>query len=138
MVGEAAGESGRTVQRYIRLTELIAELLDAVDHKVISMKVGEKLSYLSVEEQGWVWGLCENVICTDSGQTSRMFESAEQTGIAVSGHGSGYPDEENKEPGTGDDSRKKDCRLFSGNLQQTADRGSDLSVIGTVEKTTGR
>ena len=83
-------------------------------------------------------GLCENVICTDSGQTSRMFESAEQTGIAVSGHGSGYPDEENKEPGTGDDSRKKDCRLFSGNLQQTADRGSDLSVIGTVEKTTGR
>ena len=40
--------------------------------------------------------------------------------------------------GTGDDSRKKDCRLFSGNLQQTADRGSDLSVIGTVEKTTGR
>lgn len=83
-------------------------------------------------------GLCENVICTDSGQTSRMFESAEQTGIAVSGHGSGYPDEENKEPGTGDDSRKKDCRLFSGNIQQTADRGSDLSVIGTVEKTTGR
>lgn len=55
LVGEAAGESGRTVQRYIRLTELIAELLDAVDHKVISMKVGEKLSYLSVEEQGWVW-----------------------------------------------------------------------------------
>lgn len=46
LVGEAAGESGRTVQRYIRLTELIAELLDAVDHKVISMKVGEKLSYL--------------------------------------------------------------------------------------------
>ena len=32
LVGEAAGESGRTVQRYIRLTELIAELLDAVDH----------------------------------------------------------------------------------------------------------
>ena len=55
MVGETAGDSGRTVQRYIRLTELIAELLDAVDHKVISMKVGEKLSYLSVEEQGWVW-----------------------------------------------------------------------------------
>ena len=41
LVGEAAGESGRTVQRYIRLTELITELLDAVDHKVISMKVGE-------------------------------------------------------------------------------------------------
>ena len=43
------------MERYIRLTELIAELLDAVDHKVISMKVAEKLSYLSVEEQGWVW-----------------------------------------------------------------------------------
>lgn len=45
-VGEAAGDSGRTVQRYIRLTELVPELLDYVDAGKIPMIVGEKLSYL--------------------------------------------------------------------------------------------
>lgn len=53
-VGEAANESGRTVQRYIRLTELVDELLDYVDENKIPLTVGEKLSYLSKEQQMWV------------------------------------------------------------------------------------
>lgn len=53
-VGEAAGDSGRTVQRYIRLAELIQELMDYVDENKISLSVGEKLSYLKKEEQAWV------------------------------------------------------------------------------------
>lgn len=53
-VGEAAGDSGRTVQRYIRLAELVQELLDYVDAKKIPLVVGEILSYLKQEEQGWV------------------------------------------------------------------------------------
>lgn len=54
MVGEAAGESGRTVQRYIRLAELAQELLDYVDAGTLPMVSGEKLSYLKSEEQAWV------------------------------------------------------------------------------------
>lgn len=53
-VGEAAGDSGRTVQRYIRLAELTQKLMDYVDENKISMSVGEKLSYLKKEEQAWV------------------------------------------------------------------------------------
>lgn len=53
-VGEAAGDSGRTVQRYIRLAGLVQELMDSVDRNKISMAIGEKLSYLKKEEQGWV------------------------------------------------------------------------------------
>ena len=53
-VGEAAGDSGRTVQRYIRLAELAPELLDYVDAKKIPMVVGEILSYLKPEEQAWL------------------------------------------------------------------------------------
>lgn len=53
-VGEAAGDSGRTVQRYIRLTELIKPLLDHVDSQKLAMVVGEKLSYLKEEEQHWL------------------------------------------------------------------------------------
>lgn len=54
MVGETAGDSGRTVQRYIRLTELVQELLDYVDAKKIPMVIGEKLSYLKHQEQLWL------------------------------------------------------------------------------------
>lgn len=54
LVGEAAGDSGRTVQRYIRLAELVQELLDYVDAAKIPMIAGEKLSYLRCEEQEWV------------------------------------------------------------------------------------
>lgn len=54
LVGEAAGDSGRTVQRYIRLAELVQELLEYVDAAKIPMVAGEKLSYLRKEEQKWV------------------------------------------------------------------------------------
>ena len=53
-IGEAAGDSGRTVQRYIRLSELVEELLDYVDENKIPMVAGEKLSYLKAGEQAWV------------------------------------------------------------------------------------
>ena len=54
VIGEAAGDSGRTVQRYIRLSELVTELLNFVDENKIPMVAGEKLSYLKTEEQAWV------------------------------------------------------------------------------------
>lgn len=53
-IGEAAGDSGRTVQRYIRLSELLQELLDFVDGNKIPIVAGEKLSYLAGEQQAWV------------------------------------------------------------------------------------
>lgn len=54
LVGEAAGESGRTVQRFIRLTLILKELMELVDQKRISLFAGEKISYLPVNEQEWV------------------------------------------------------------------------------------
>lgn len=59
-VGEAAGDSGRTVQRYIRLAELVPELLGFVDEKKISLVIGEMLSYLQVGEQGWLVDAIQN------------------------------------------------------------------------------
>lgn len=53
-VGEKAGDSGRTVQRYIRLAELIKELMDYVDEKKIPLLAGERLSYLKPQEQEWL------------------------------------------------------------------------------------
>ena len=51
-VAENAGErSGNQVQRYIRLTELIPELLDMVDEKKIAFNPAYELSFLKKEEQ---------------------------------------------------------------------------------------
>ena len=51
VVGEESGDSGRQVQRYIRLTELIPELLDMVDNKKIAFNPAVELSYLTKDEQ---------------------------------------------------------------------------------------
>ena len=51
IVGAQAGESYKQVQRFIRLTELIPELLDMVDAKKIAFNPDVELSYLKPDEQ---------------------------------------------------------------------------------------
>ena len=60
-VGEKAGDSGRTVQRYIRLASLINGLLELVDEGNIKMVAGERLSYLKEEEQELVLEAVANI-----------------------------------------------------------------------------
>lgn len=56
ILAETNPDSGRQIQRYIRLTHLIPDLLALVDLKKLSFNAGVELSYLSDEEQ--------NVLCT--------------------------------------------------------------------------
>ena len=51
IVADEAGESVKQVQRYIRLTNLIPELLDKVDNKEIALNPAVELSYLSEKQQ---------------------------------------------------------------------------------------
>ena len=53
-VGEAAGESGKTVQRYVWLARLLDELLGMVDAKKIGIAQGVDISFLSEEQQQYV------------------------------------------------------------------------------------
>ena len=62
----SADESGRTVQRYIRLTYLIPELLDWMDEGKIALSIGVELSFLSDEAQYGVLEECELYDCTPS------------------------------------------------------------------------
>lgn len=54
-VGKSMGMGGRQVQRYIRLTELIPEILDYVDRKRLSMVLGIEISYFNKELQKWLY-----------------------------------------------------------------------------------
>ena len=62
-LGDKAEESGRQVSRYIRLTELIPELLDLVDEGRIAFRPAVELSYLQKEEQG---ALLEQIAYADA------------------------------------------------------------------------
>ena len=50
-IAENSADSARTIQRFIRLTELLPSLLTMVDENIIKVGVGVELSYLSKEEQ---------------------------------------------------------------------------------------
>ncbi len=70
-VGEAAGESGKTVQRYIWLARLSDELLELVDKKKLGLVQGVDISFLSEEAQQWV-----EVVIEDTGVNVSTTQSA--------------------------------------------------------------
>lgn len=49
------GDSARSIQRYIRLTELIPDLLECIDNKRIGLVIAVDLSYLDEQIQKWVY-----------------------------------------------------------------------------------
>ena len=51
LVAQEAGDNARNIQRYIRLTHLIPELLELVDQKKISFNPAVELSYMTTSEQ---------------------------------------------------------------------------------------
>ena len=70
---ETFGVSGDTVRRYVRLTELIPELLDCMDRGEMALSVGEALSYLGEDMQYAVLDAIDAEGCTPSyAQAVRM------------------------------------------------------------------
>ena len=79
LLGEEVGESQDQVRRYIRLTNLIPELLNLVDEKLIAMRPAVEISYLSQNAQRWILEAIEYNDCTPShAQTLRMRKFADQ------------------------------------------------------------
>ena len=55
VIGETEGISGRQVKRYIRLTELIPDLLELVDKKKLPFTVAVEISYIDEKIQQWLY-----------------------------------------------------------------------------------
>ena len=64
IVGEQAGENYKQVQRYIRLTNLIPDLLDRVDNKTMAFNAAVEVSYLTEQEQIMLCDAIEREECT--------------------------------------------------------------------------
>ena len=71
-LAESVNESARTVQRFIRLTELISELLDMVDERKLAFNPAVEVSYLKRDEQ---WMLLEAM---DAEQTTPSLSQAQR------------------------------------------------------------
>ena len=72
-IGEESGESREQVRRYIRLNELVPELLKMVDEGRIALRPAVELSYLTEDEQMDLLETIESEDCTPShAQTIRM------------------------------------------------------------------
>ena len=75
------GESGRQVQRYIRLTELIPEILTMVDNSKIALTPAVELSYLTKQEQRDLLETMESEDCTPSLSQAMQLKKLSQSGL---------------------------------------------------------
>ena len=82
IIGEDAGESGRQVQRYIRLTELIPPLLDMVDERKIAFNPAYELSFLTKDEQAMLLDTMDSEQATPSlSQAQRLKQFSQRGGL---------------------------------------------------------
>ena len=74
-VGEAAGESGKTVQRYVWLARLSDDLLGMVDAKKIGIAQGVDISFLSEEQQQYVTVILQETgVSVSNAQAAKLKE----------------------------------------------------------------
>ncbi len=78
-IANNSDESREQIRRYIRLTELIPELLELVDEERIKMRPAVEISYLDVQTQYVLFDAIEEEECTPShAQTIRMREMSDK------------------------------------------------------------
>ena len=78
ILGKETGDSGRQVQRYIRLTNLIDPLLELVDKNEMAMSAGVELSYLGTKHQAKIYEVAERESPPSIAQASKLRKCAEE------------------------------------------------------------
>lgn len=80
-IGEEVGLSGRQIKRYIRLTELIPEILELVDEKRILLTVGVDISYINQDIQKWLYEYIRDNGVIKPEQVAKLRQHLEQNTI---------------------------------------------------------
>lgn len=83
-LAEQVSESVTQIKRYIRLTELIPDIMSMVDDKKIALRPAVEISYLSKELQNDLVEAMEMMVCTPShAQTLRMKKMYEEGELSI-------------------------------------------------------
>ena len=84
IIGEETGDSPKQIQRYLKLNDLIPELLDKVDDGTMGFTIGVELAYLSKTNQEIVLEAMENTLATPNlSQAIRIKKMQEEEKISV-------------------------------------------------------
>ena len=84
-LGAAAGESGKTVQRYLWLSRLIDGLMELVDRRKMTLVCGIDLSWLSQEAQSWVFECLSKGMKINKQKTERLKVYSERGDLTENG-----------------------------------------------------
>lgn len=84
IIGEETGDSPKQIQRYLKLNDLIPELLDKVDDETMGFTIGVELAYLRKKNQEIVLEAMENTLATPNlSQAIRIKKMQEEEKISV-------------------------------------------------------
>ncbi len=83
IVGSGTGDSGRQIQRYIRLTELTKELLLMVDDKTLKFNPAVEISYMPEEEQELLYEVMKDLDTVPSLVQAKNLKKLSQDGICT-------------------------------------------------------
>ena len=81
LIAQQSGESRNQIQRYIRLTYLIPEILQMVDEQKIALTPAVELSYLTESQQRDLLETMESEDCTPSLSQSQQLKKLSQSGV---------------------------------------------------------
>ena len=137
VVGKESGESGRQVQRFIRLTNLIPELLDMVDEKKISFNPAVELSYLDESQQRDFLEAMEDTQNAPSlSQAQQLKKMAQQGEFSYEKAFDVMGQEKKSEKDTVTIKNETLRKYFSPQLHAKADGGEDHPAFGCVAEKT--
>ncbi len=80
IMAQEVNESARTIQRYIRLTNLVPDLLDRVDNKTMAFNAAVEVSYLTEPEQLMLCDVIEREECTPNLSQAKRLKQYSQDG----------------------------------------------------------
>lgn len=80
IIGEQTGDSRNTIHRYIRLTNLVPDLLDRVDNKTMAFNAAVEVSYLTEPEQLMLCDAIEREECTPNLSQAKRLKQYSQDG----------------------------------------------------------
>lgn len=80
IMAQEVNESARTIQRYIRLTNLVPDLLDRVDNKTMAFNAAVEVSYLTQPEQFMLCDAIEREECTPNLSQAKRLKQYSQDG----------------------------------------------------------
>ena len=133
ILAEQVGQSRNQIQRYIRLTELIPELLDMIDERKIALNPAYELSFLKKEEQRDLLDAMDSEQSTPLSFPGPAAQEIQPGGTSdprydARHHGRG----KEKRSGPGDFHLRHPAEVFSQELHAPADAGNHYQAAGGV------